>query len=90
MLCETQRFEEAESLYRDARRHCEDDPLNLFNHAVALEAVGCKDEALAAYERSLILDLQLLRAHQNAALLYSEMGKPQMPIRHFSAYRRLR
>lgn len=90
MLCEAQRFEEAESLYRDARRHCEDDPLILFNHAVALEAVGRNDEALAAYEQSLILDPQLLDAHQNAALLYSEMGQPQLAIRHFSAYRRLR
>jgi tetratricopeptide (TPR) repeat protein len=90
MLCEARRFEEAEPLFRDARRHCEDDPLILFNHAVALEAVGRKDEALAAYERSFILAPQLLDAHQNAALLYSEMGQPQMAIRHFSAYRRLR
>ncbi|MDQ8030787.1 MAG: tetratricopeptide repeat protein [Bordetella sp.] len=90
MLCEARRFEEAESLYRDARRHCEDDPLILFNHAVALEAMGRNDEALAAYEQSLVLDPRLLDAHQNAALLYSEMGQPQMAIRHFSAYRRLR
>lgn len=90
MLCETHRFEEAEPLYRDARRHCEDDPLILFNHAVALEAMGRNDEALAAYEQSLVLDPLLLDAHQNAALLYSEMGQPQMAIRHFSAYRRLR
>jgi tetratricopeptide (TPR) repeat protein len=90
MLCEAQRFEEAETLYREARRYCEDDPLILFNHAVTLEAMGCNDEALTAYEQSLILDPLLLDAHQNAALLYSEMGRPQMAIRHFSAYRRLR
>ncbi|MBN8750923.1 MAG: tetratricopeptide repeat protein [Variovorax sp.] len=90
MLCEAQRFEEAESLYSVARRHCEDDPLILFNHAVALEAIGRKGEALAAYEQSLILDPLLLDAHQNAALLYSEIGQPLLAIRHFSAYRRLR
>lgn len=90
MLCEAQRFEEAESLFRDARCYCEDDPLILFNHAVALEALGRNDEALAAYEQSLIMDPLLLDAHQNAALLYSEMGHPQLAIRHFSAYRRLR
>lgn len=90
MLCEAQRFEEAESLYRGARRYCEDDPLILFNHAVALEAMGRNDEALQAYEQSLVLDPHLSDAHQNAALLYSEMGQPQMAIRHFSAYRRLR
>lgn len=90
MLCEAQRFREAESLYRDARRHCADDPLILFNHAVALAAMGRNDEAIAAYEQSLVLDPLLLDAHQNAALLYSEMGQPQLAIRHFSAYRRLR
>ena len=42
--------------------------------------MGRNDEALAAYEQSINLDPQLLDVHKNAALLYSEMGQPQMAI----------
>lgn len=90
ILCEAQRCEEAVKLYDEAILHCAQDPLVHYNRAVALEALKRIPEALASYERSLALQPDLADAHQNAALLYAQAGHPQMAIRHFSAYRRLR
>lgn len=89
MLCEAGRCQEAVDLYARAVVCCEDDPLVLYNRAVALEGIGRKAEALASYEAALILQPDLADAHQNAALLYAELDDKQLAIRHFSALRRL-
>ncbi|BEP64956.1 hypothetical protein GmRootV213_55100 (plasmid) [Variovorax sp. V213] len=89
MLCEAGRCDEAADLYDVGVRHCGDDPLMHYNHAVALEGAGRIQDALASYEKALQLQPDLADAHQNAALLYAELGHKQLAIRHFSAFRRL-
>lgn len=89
LYCEAGRFQEAADLYRGGALACPDDPLVHYNRGVALQALQHPDEALASYEAALRLQPDLADAHQNAALLYVEVGQPQMAIRHFSAYRRL-
>lgn len=89
MLCEAGRCAEAAALYDAGLRHCGDDPLMHYNHAVALEGAGRVGDALASYEKALQLQPDLADAHQNAALLYAELGHKQLAIRHFSAFRRL-
>jgi len=89
MLCEAGRCDEAADLYDAGVRHCGDDPLMHYNHAVALEGAGRIRDAVASYEKALALQPDLADAHQNAALLYAELGQKQLAIRHFSAFRRL-
>jgi len=89
MLCEAGRCDEAATLYDAALAHVSDDALLHYNRAVALEALGRRREALAAYRECLRLAPALADAHQNAALLYAEEGDKKMAIRHFSAFRRL-
>ena len=89
MYCESARFLEAAVLYEAGALHCADDPLIHFNRGVALEALQRRAEAVEAYEQALRLQPELADAHQNAALLYAQMGRDQLAIRHFSAYRRL-
>lgn len=89
MLCEVGRCKEAVDLYEAAMANCEEDPLLLYNQAVALEGVGRKRDALGSYEAALRLQPDLTDAHQNLAILYAELGDKQRAIRHFSAFRRL-
>lgn len=89
IYCESERFVDAAVLYEAGALHCADDPLIHFNHGVALEALQRSAEAVEAYERALQLQPELADAHQNAALLYAQLGQDQLAIRHFSAYRRL-
>ncbi len=89
MLCEVGRCKKAVDLYEAAMANCEEDPLLLYNQAVALEGVGRKRDALGSYEAALRLQPDLTDAHQNLAILYAELGDKQRAIRHFSAFRRL-
>ena len=89
MLCEAGRCQDAVDLYDSALATCEADPLLLYNRAVALEGVGRTRDALVAYEAALALQPDLADAHQNAALLYAQLGDKQLAIRHFSAFRRI-
>lgn len=89
MLCEAGRCQEAVDLYADALASCDEDPLLLYNYAVALEGAGRKRAALKRYEDALKLQPDLSDAHQNLALLYADLGDKQLAIRHFSAFRRL-
>jgi tetratricopeptide (TPR) repeat protein len=90
MLCEQARREDAVELYERAIKSCgAEDPLIFYNHAVALDGLGRAREALESYEAALDLQPDLLEAHQNAALLYAELGDKKKAIRHFNSLRRL-
>ena len=48
-----------------------------------------RQELERAYKEALALQPDLADAHQNAALLYAQLGDKQLAIRHFSAFRRI-
>jgi tetratricopeptide (TPR) repeat protein len=79
----------AERVYRRALEHCEADSLLLFNLGVALEDLGDKDGALAAYHAAISEDPNFADCHYNLARLYESAGKTQHAIRHLGQYRRL-
>ncbi|MBA3590864.1 tetratricopeptide repeat protein [Methylibium sp.] len=89
LLCEARRCDEAVELYEAALQHGAEDPLLHFNHAIALEDQGKPKEALASYERALVLNPDLADAHYNAGRLQQSLGDERGALRHFSAYRRL-
>jgi tetratricopeptide (TPR) repeat protein len=79
----------AERVYRRALEHCGADSLLLFNLGVALEDLGDKDGAVAAYHAAISEDPNLADCHYNLARLYESAGKTQHAIRHLGQYRRL-
>ncbi len=79
----------AERVYRRALEHCATDSLLLFNLGVALEDLGDKDGALAAYHAAISEDPNFADCHYNLARLYESAGKTQHAIRHLGQYRRL-
>ncbi|HEY1891017.1 MAG TPA: tetratricopeptide repeat protein [Steroidobacteraceae bacterium] len=79
----------AERVYRRALEHCSAEPLLLFNLGVALEDLGDKEGALAAYHAAISEDPNLADCHYNLARLYEAAGKTQHAIRHLGQYRRL-
>jgi len=89
LLCEAGRFAEALAVCAQGAACCPVAPLIQYNRAVALEALGRVDDAIAGYQASLALDASLADAHQNLALLYERRGDKQRAIRHFNAFRRL-
>ncbi|MFL6682541.1 MAG: tetratricopeptide repeat protein [Burkholderiaceae bacterium] len=89
LLCETQRCEEAVSLFEDAVTQGIANALLHFNRAVALEDLGERDRAIQAYETALELDPSMADAHYNLGLLLEGAGDGQGALRHFSAFRRL-
>jgi len=89
LLCQAGRFAQALALCAQGVLCCPDAPLIHYNRAVALEALGRVDDAIAGYLASLALDAGLADAHQNLALLYDRRGDKQRAIRHFNAYRKL-
>ena len=89
MWAEAGRFDDLACLSARALVHCPDEALVHFNHAVALDHLERLDEALAGYERSLLLDPSLADAHYNLGRLREQLGDKRGALRHFSAYRRL-
>jgi len=89
LLCETQRCEEAVSLFEDAVAQGIANALLHFNRAVALEDLGERERAMQAYEAALELDPSLADAHYNLGLLLEGAGDGKGALRHFSAFRRL-
>jgi tetratricopeptide (TPR) repeat protein len=79
----------AERVYRRALEHCAAESLLLFNLGVALEDLGDKDGALAAYHAAISEDPNFADCHYNLARLYEAAGKTQHAIRHLGQYRRL-
>jgi len=79
----------AERVYRRALEHCGADSLLLFNLGVALEDLGDKEGALAAYHAAVSEDPNFADCHYNLARLYESAGKTQHAIRHLGQYRRL-
>ncbi len=89
LLSEAARFDELAALSDDAVRHCPASSLVHFNRGVALDHLERLPEAVASYERSLVLDPRLADAHYNLARLREQLGDQRGALRHFSAYRRL-
>jgi tetratricopeptide (TPR) repeat protein len=79
----------AERVYRRALEHCATESLLLFNLGVALEDLGDRDGALAAYHAAISEDPNFADCHYNLARLYESAGKTQHAIRHLGQYRRL-
>jgi tetratricopeptide (TPR) repeat protein len=89
LLHEAGRLDQAESVYREARRTHGDDPVLLYDLGVLLEDLGRKREAMQVYETALRLDPEFADCHYNLALLCRGSGKPREAIQHMAAYRRL-
>jgi tetratricopeptide (TPR) repeat protein len=98
LLHELERYDEAETAYRDAfaitrseRTHTDrgDTALLHFNLAVLLDDLDRAEEAIAEYEAALRADPDLADGHYNLALLYEEQGEARQALRHMSQYRRL-
>lgn len=79
----------AEKIYRDGLKHCDRDPLLLFNLAAVLEDAGRPEDAIPLYLDAIAEDEQLADAHYNVARLYEGAGDMQAAIRHMACYRRL-
>ena len=79
----------AERVYRRGLEHCAADSFLLFNLGVALEDLGDKDGAMAAYHAAISEDPNFADCHYNLARLYESTGKTQHAIRHLGQYRRL-
>jgi len=60
-----------------------------FNHAIALEDLGRRAQALESYAKSLALEPTLADAHYNSGVILQAAGDSQGALRHFSACRRL-
>jgi tetratricopeptide (TPR) repeat protein len=80
------RLQDAERLYRDARRY---DATLLFNLAVLLEDMERRTDAIAAYREALSLDPAFADAHFNLARLFERQHNRKETLRHLLAYRRL-
>jgi tetratricopeptide (TPR) repeat protein len=89
LLHESGKPRAAEKVYRDALEHCGADSLLLFNLGVALEDLGDREAALAAYHAAISEDPNFADCHYNLARLYESAGKTQHAIRHLGQYRRL-
>jgi tetratricopeptide (TPR) repeat protein len=83
------RFAEMVALCDEALVHCAPSALIYFNRGVALDNLERLPEAIASYERSLVLDPTLADAHYNLGRLQEQLGNKRGALRHFSAYRRL-
>jgi hypothetical protein len=88
-LCEQGRAGEAAGLLEQALQTLPDDARLHFNRGIALEDLQQPEEAIAAYERCLVLQPGLADAHFNLARLHERAGHPHQALRHFHAYRRL-
>jgi tetratricopeptide (TPR) repeat protein len=90
LLCEAEsRCNDALAVFDEALKHFPDAALLHFNRAVALEELGCMDDAAASYRRCLDLEPQHADAHFNMARLSELRGDKQGLLRHLSAYRKL-
>ena len=85
----TERFAQAERVYRDAIKACGIDPVLLYNLGVLLDDMGRKNEAMETYQAALRSNPDLADCHYNLALLCEELRKPKDAIRHMAQYRRL-
>ena len=80
------RLQDAERVYRDARRY---DATMLFNLGVLLEDQNRRADAISTYREALVLDPELADAHFNLARLYEREQNKRETFRHLLAYRRL-
>lgn len=98
LLHELERYDDAETAYRDAlaiarseRNLSSRADLSLlhFNLGVLLDELERPDEAIDEYEAALRADAGLADAHYNLALLHEERGEARAALRHMAQYRRL-
>jgi tetratricopeptide (TPR) repeat protein len=89
ILHDAKRPARAEHVYREAIRHCGDDPVLLYNLGVLLDDLDRGPEAMEAYEAALRGDPGLADCHYNLALLCEKLAKPKDAIRHMARYRML-
>lgn len=75
-----QRFEDAAKLLAEAREKSPKDKQAAYYHGVALEGLGKREDAQAAYEAALALDPKLVEAAQNLSALLVEMDQPQKAL----------
>ena len=87
-LHEARRLDDALAVYEEGIAVAGQDPLLLFNLAVLLEDLQRATAAEVAYRAAVAADPTFADAHYNLALLYESMGKPQLALRHFNAYRK--
>ena len=64
-------------------------PMAAFNLGTALEELGRRPEAIAAYRQALEADADFADAHFNLARLYEQAGKRAAALRHLRAYKNL-
>jgi len=88
-LYESHRLDEALAVFEQGLARAPDEPRLHYNRALALEDLQRPGDALAAYDACLQAAPDFADAHFNAARLAERLGKGQLALRHFSAYRRL-
>jgi len=76
-------------LYRHASEADPEYALAFFDLGNVLDEQQRMDEAIAAYERALVLVPQYADAHYNLALAYERMQEPRKALRHWTTYTRL-
>lgn len=87
LLHDGKRLARAETVYREALRHCGEDAVLLYNLGVLLDDLGREPEAMTTYGAALRADPGLADCHYNLALLCERLGRPKDAIRHMARYR---
>ena len=79
----------AAELYRRALETRPEDSTAAFNLGVALEDLGRRSEAIAAYCHAIATDPSCADAHYNLSRLYEHLGQGAPALRHLRTYRAL-
>ncbi len=83
MLEETGRLDEARDEHRQAVSRAPEDAEAAFRLAVTQMKLHADEEALAGFERCLVLDPTMTKAQINLGVIYDQMGKSELAITAF-------